>query len=262
MGVDTNTKGRDQTVTTTTSRRWTISLVAFALILTVLVPLVGCGTTAVKPAPANVRVIKLTNVKNMRDLGGWTLKDGTKIPYGRVYRSGKLSSANPADLAKLHSLGIKTSIDLRGSAEVITSGKDPGPAQGFSDTISAPMNGIASPSGYKDIIKNQKASVATAFLALAKGSTYPVIIHCSAGKDRTGVVSALLLDLLGVPRQQIVEDYLLSSNSGLVNADWIKSALSEVDAAGGIKKYLAGIGINSSMQNAIKKQVMGNLNPS
>jgi protein-tyrosine phosphatase len=256
VGVHVNTKGRDQPVRT--SRRWIYSLVAFALILAVLLPLVGCGSTAVKPAPASVHVIKLTNVKNMRDLGGWTLKDGAKIPYGRVYRSGKLSSATPADLAKLHSLGIKTSIDLRSSAEIITSGKDPGPAQGFSATISAPMNGIASASGYKDIINNQKASLAKAFRALADSSTYPVDIHCTAGKDRTGVVSALLLDLLGVPRQEIVEDYLLSSNSGLVNADWIKSALNEVDAAGGIEKYLAGIGINSSTQNAIKKQILGN----
>ncbi|HEY5501832.1 MAG TPA: tyrosine-protein phosphatase [Candidatus Anoxymicrobiaceae bacterium] len=239
------------------SRRWIFSLVVLALALAVLVPLMGCGSTAVRQSPANVHRVKLEGVKNARDLGGWTLADGTKIPYGRVYRSGRLSSVSAADLAKIRSLGIRTSIDLRSASEALISGKDPGGAQGLSGTISAPMVGVASAGGYKDIINNQKSSVATAFRALAKSSSYPLIIHCTAGKDRTGVVSALLLELLGVPRQQIVQEYLLSSNSGSVSADWLDAALNEVDAAGGINKYLSGIGIDSSMQNAIKKNVLG-----
>lgn len=239
------------------SHRWIFSLVVLALALAVLVPQMGCGSTTVRQSLPSVHWVKLEGVKNARDLGGWTLADGTKIPYGRVYRSGRLSSVTAADLAKMRSLGIRTSIDLRGTSEALISGKDPGGAQGLSGTTSAPMVGVASAGGYKDIIDNQKSSVATAFRALAKSSSYPLIIHCTAGKDRTGVVSALLLELPGVPRQQIVQEYLLSSNSGSVSADWLEAALNEVDAAGGINKYLSGIGIDSSMQNAIKKNVLG-----
>ena len=240
------------------ARSWLLGLIVMAMACAVLVPLVGCGTTTVRQSPATVHWVKLQGVKNARDLGGWTLADGSKVPYGRVYRSGRLSGATEADLAKMRALGIRTSIDLRGNAETLIGGKDPSGAKGLSGTTSAPMRGVASAGGYKDIIDNQKASVATAFRALAKSSTYPVIIHCTAGKDRTGVVTALLLDLLGVPRQQIVEDYLLSSNTGSVSADWLQAALDEVDAAGGINKYLSGIGINTATQNAIKKNVLGN----
>ncbi|HEY5494227.1 MAG TPA: tyrosine-protein phosphatase [Candidatus Anoxymicrobiaceae bacterium] len=238
-------------------RRWVLSLVVLALAAAVLTPLAGCGTTTVRQTPASVHWVKLESVKNARDLGDWTLDDGSKIPYGRVFRSGKLSSATAADVAKLRSLGIRTSIDLRSKAEALISGKDPGAEQGFSGTTSAPMVGVASADGYKDIVNNQKSSIATAFRALADSSSYPVIIHCTAGKDRTGVVSALLLELLGVPRKQIVEEYLLSATTGSVSADWLEAALSEVDAAGGINKYLAGLGIDSSMQNAIKKNILG-----
>ena len=168
-----------------------------------------------------------------------------------------LANATKDDLEALRKLGIQTSIDLRTTAEVNKFGKDPVGPQGLSRTINAPITGKASEAGYRDSIKNQKASTAIAFHALADGSTYPVIIHCMVGKDRTGIVSALLLELLGVPRQQIVEDYLLSSSVGEVNEDWIDAALKEVDAAGGINKYLSGIGIDASMQNAIKKHVLG-----
>ena len=242
---------------TGTRQRWASGLLALALMVLVLAPLVGCGTTAVWQPPASVHLIKLANVKNSRDLGGWTLADGTKIPYGRVFRSGRISNASQADLAKLRSLGVRTSIDLRTTAEGIASGKDPVSAQGLASTTNAPMVGVASEAGYKHIVKNQKAAVAIAFRALADPSSYPVIIHCTAGKDRTGVVSALLLKLLGVPRKQIVDEYLLSAGTGAVDADWIEAALTEVDAEGGINKYLSSIGINSSMQNAIKKAILG-----
>jgi protein-tyrosine phosphatase len=244
-------------VKTRTGRSRAFSLVAIVILLAVVAPLAGCGTTAVRPAATNVHWVRLEKVVNARDLGGWTLQDGTKIPYGRVFRTGKLSKASAADLAALGKLGIRTSIDLRSKPEVLVDGSDPVGAGKLSGTTSAPIAGVASEDGYSDLVKNQKSSLAAVFRALANGATYPVIIHCTAGKDRTGVVCALLMELLGVPRAQIVEEYLLSSQSGAVNADWLEGALNEVDAAGGINKYLAGIGIDSSMQSAIKKEILG-----
>jgi hypothetical protein len=242
---------------TRTGRNRAFSLVALLLVLAVALPLAGCGTTAVRQPATSVHWVELEKVANARDLGGWTLQDGTKIPYGRVFRSGKLSKASAADLATLRKLGIRTSIDLRSEAEVLIDGKDPVGAGGLSGTTSAPMAGVSSEDGYRDLVKNDKASIAKAFSALADGNSYPVIIHCTAGKDRTGVVIALLLELLGVSRKQIVDEYLLSSSSGAVNADWLDAALNEVDAAGGINKYLAGIGIDPSMQSAIMKEILG-----
>jgi protein-tyrosine phosphatase len=239
-------------------RRWFFGLIALTLALAAITPVVGCGSTAVQPKAANVHWVKLENVANARDLGGWTLADGTRVPYGRVFRSGKLSNATAADLVAMRDLGIRASIDLRSTAEVRIGGRDPGGPLGLATTVSAPMAGIASEDGYRNMIDKQKSSIATAFRALADGSKYSFIIHCTAGKDRTGVMSALLLDLLGVSRPQIVDDYLLSTDTGAADPLWLEAALGEVDAAGGINKYLAGLGIDSSMQNAIKKNVLGN----
>ena len=238
-------------------RRWEVGLVAFVVLAAVLAGFAGCGTTTVQKSPASVHWVKLENVANARDLGGWTLAGGTKVPYGRVFRSGKLSTATAADLVAIRDLGIRTSIDLRSAAEIRISGRDLGGPLGLATTISAPMTGINSADGYRNMIDNQKSSIATAFRALADGSKYPFIIHCTAGKDRTGVVSSLLLDLLGVSRQQIVDDYLLSADTGAVDPLWLEAALIEVDTAGGISKYLTSIGIDSAMQKAIKKNVLG-----
>jgi protein-tyrosine phosphatase len=241
------------------SRRWAPVLVAVALVALLLPLAGGCGT-ATSPAvksPSSVHWVELDGVSNARDLGGWTLQDGSKIPYGRVFRSGKLSEATPEDLAKIKSLGIHTSIDLRSQPEVKVGGQDPVGAQGLSSTVSAPMLIVPSAVGYRNLVADQKPAIATAFKALADPADYPVIIHCSAGKDRTGIVSALLLELLGVPRKQVVSEYMLSASSGAVNEKWINAALDEVDAQGGIQKYMTGIGISPSMQAAIKKNVLG-----
>jgi len=234
-------------------------ILSLVLTATVLALMAGCGTA---PAPTSgvhkVEIIDFQKIVNARSLGGWTLSNGTEIPYDRVFRSGMLAQASNADLAQLRKLGIRTSIDLRSPAEVTKYGEDPVGPQALSHVTSAPLVGSSiSATSYSDVVKNQKPSIAIAFRALAEGSTYPVDIHCVGGEDRTGIVTALLFDLLGVPQQQIVEDYLLSASSAEVQTDWIDAALNEVTAEGGINKYLAGIGIDQTMQNAIKKQILG-----
>ena len=240
------------------SRTVILSLVLLALTTSLLALASGCGTT---PAPTSgvhkVEIIDFQKIVNARSLGGWTLSDGTEIPYGRVFRSGMLAPASPSDLAELRKLGVRTSIDFSSAEEVAKYGKDPVGPQALSRVISAPMIGQMTAAGYADVVKTQKPSMATTFRALAQGSTYPVDIHCTGGKDRTGIVTALLFDLLGVPQRQIVEDYLLSASSAEVQTDWIDAALNEVTNEGGINKYLAGIGIDQTMQNAIKKKILG-----
>jgi len=238
------------------ARKFIFSFLVLALVACALIPM-GCAGTKVSEGPATVHWIELSEVQNARDLGGWTMRDGSKVPYVRVFRTGKLSKASDEDLAALRKLGIRTSIDLRTRIELTASGKDPSGPNGIPASINVPMLGVVSAAGYRDIVKNQKPALARVFTALASGATYPVIVHCAGGKDRTGIVSALLLDLLGVSRPQIIQDYMLSEDTGEVDQAWIKAALAEVDAEGGIEKYLTGIGIDPSMQSAIKKEIIG-----
>ncbi|MHB8894722.1 MAG: tyrosine-protein phosphatase [Candidatus Geothermincolia bacterium] len=231
--------------------------VCVAVLVAVLALACGCGSPAVRQKTSSVHWLELERVKNARDLGGWKLKDGTVVPYGRVFRTGRISEASPGDVNTLRRLGLRTTIDLRTDEEIRKNGTDETAVGGFARTVRVPMKAAASAEGYADIVGSQKSAVAAVFRTLADGSAYPFLFHCNAGKDRTGVVSALLLELLGVPRQEIVEDYLLSADAGLkVDEEWLDAVFRAVDAAGGIQNYLSGIGIDASMQNAIRQAVL------
>ena len=233
------------------------ALAVVVALVTLLTLASGCGGGTAVESPSSVHWLKLDGVVNARDLGGWKFEDGKTVPYGRVFRSGRISGAAPAAIDKLRALGLKTTIDLRSDLEVRASGRDEQATGAFAKTVRAPLKGIASAPGYVDMLGNQQSSIATVFRTLAEESSYPLLVHCTAGKDRTGVVSALLLELLGVPREQIAQDYLLSGNSGLeVEKEWLESVFKAIDAAGGIGKYLSSIGITTKMQNAIREAIM------
>jgi protein-tyrosine phosphatase len=217
----------------------------------------GCGTGTAVKTKTTAHWLNLEQITNARDIGGWKLKDGAAISYGRVYRSGRISQASAQDAEALRKLGLRTTIDLRSEAEECLTGADALTVGGFTRAVRAPMKGVASTEGYADIVDHQKPEVAKVFRTLAEGSAYPLLVHCNAGKDRTGVVTALLMELLGVPRQDIRKEYLLSREAGQeVDGRWIDAVFRAVDAAGGIEKYLDGIGIDATMQSAIRTSVL------
>ena len=144
------------------------------------------------------RFIKADNISNMRDLGGYKTLDGKYIKQGIVYRSGQLEDANESGRdVVLNQLGIKTDLDLRGAAG--------GSAIPGLNKISIPLK------WYQHIFDEaNKADVKRTMLAFADENNYPILFHCSLGRDRTGTTAFLLLALCGVDEETIVRDYYTS----------------------------------------------------
>lgn len=169
------------------------------------------------------RLVRLQGTTNFRDAGGYATADGGWVEMGRVYRSDALDNLTDADLAELTRLGITTDIDLRTEGER-TSAPDSlwdgvdyvvadvlGSTANFTvtsaDASVALMQGAERQMVSSDAARQAYTQVFD-LIAQRKGA---VVYHCSAGKDRTGWASATLLLMLGVPRDTVLTDYLLSN---------------------------------------------------
>jgi len=173
------------------------------------------------------RQIKLEGQGNFRDLGGYRTTDGHTVRWGMLYRSGQLSKLSDADLARLKALNIRTVVDLRSTNEVETRGKDrlPEGVRGVSlpiDPGSLPKEDPAAgsdASGRTDLMLQMTRSImihrtdvySALVRELAEPGNRPLVYHCTAGKDRAGIGTAVILSLLGVPWETVREDYLLSN---------------------------------------------------
>ncbi len=172
------------------------------------------------------RVQDLQGIPNFRDLGGYPTADGGRVRWGRVYRSAKLSRATPAGLSALDALGMASVFDLRTAEERAAEPtrwlRAPGAVYESPKATMRPlMDDIlrhafdepttvrAMADFYAQIPLLFAEEFGALFRALAAGGT-PLLLHCAAGKDRTGVASALLLSALGVPREIIAQDYVLT----------------------------------------------------
>jgi protein-tyrosine phosphatase len=176
------------------------------------------------------RQVKLEGQDNFRDLGGYKTTDGRRVKWGLIYRSGQLSKLSDADLSRLKKLNIRTVVDLRGTVEVETRGKDRLPegvrsvsyridvatlAKGAKEEP-APIGSSAGRTDFmlqatQSIMLNRTDVYAALIRELAVPQNRPLVFHCTAGKDRTGVGAAIVLTLLGVPWETVREDYLLSN---------------------------------------------------
>jgi protein-tyrosine phosphatase len=169
---------------------------------------------------------------NFRDAGGYETSMGRPIPRGRIYRSGELSRIEPVTAQRIESeLGVCTIVDLRTSMERRVFGSDllsetSGIARWHMplfETIRpewelpADSSCAAIAERYEDMLEDGAATVGDLLRRLGHPETYPVLIHCAAGRDRTGIVIALLHSLLGVDKDTIAADYALSgSDDGYV----------------------------------------------
>lgn len=172
--------------------------------------------------------------ENFRQLGGYTGADGRQVKCGQIYRSGALADAvrTPHDKALLESLGLRSIFDFRSSQErsFLPDPALPGARQ-FDISAMVSSDGqevnfdIASfftmtADQLNQVFQQVHLSYAALpfeneaykemFRQLLAGNT-PLLFHCSAGKDRTGVAAALILLALGVSRQDVMEDYLLTN---------------------------------------------------
>ena len=179
---------------------------------------------------------------NFRDIGGYLNQDGMRVKKGLYFRTGRQDRMTEKDLAKLSDLKISTQSDLRKPDEVLDQGKGPLEAmganyiniavipEGGSDQLSK-LVGDTGISGkrYLGFLEFGPTSWLRLFGILSNHENLPVVLHCTAGKDRTGVSTAFLLSVLGVNRDLIEADYLLTNLDTERQADFIESTVGYPD---------------------------------
>ena len=172
---------------------------------------------------------------NFRDIGGYPTWDGQTVRWGRYYRAGRQDRMTAEDRARLADLGIRTQIDLRKPEEIADQGRGPLPDMGSdyhniavmpdggTDQLSK-LVGDTGISGkrYLGYLEFGPESWLKLFEILANAETQPMLLHCTAGKDRTGVSTAFLLSVLGVDRALIEADYILTNRDTGRQADFIE----------------------------------------
>ena len=170
------------------------------------------------------RTLAFEGCVNFRDLGGYRTADGRMVAWRTLFRADGLNKLTDADLALMADLGLATVIDLRTLDEAEQRGSFP--TDRLSVTyVGLPLTDVLPATEdlpewkeaayvatrYAAMVSEGGPVLTSAIEALATGDSLPAVMHCSAGKDRTGVLSALVLAFLGVPDETIVEDYALSA---------------------------------------------------
>ena len=172
---------------------------------------------------------------NFRDIGGYPTSDGRTVRWGRYFRAGRLDRMTPSDLDKVRSLDIATQIDLRQPAEVRDQSRGPLPSMGtryehipvIPDGGTEQLSRLVGDTGisgnrYLGYLEFGTASWRRMFEFFAEAQHQPIVIHCTAGKDRTGVSTAFLLSVLGVDRAWIEADYVLTNRDVNRQVDFLE----------------------------------------
>jgi len=169
--------------------------------------------------------IELQGAYNVRDLGGLRTRDARRTKHGLIYRGDSLDSITPSDARILFDkLGIGTIVDLRTKAETELSGLAfPVPRYRFSVLVEGRLGHEPFPSDdpaelakvYMGNLETGRQAVKGTFDIIAKNLQDGVatLFHCAAGRDRTGIIAALLLGLVGVTDGQIAMDYVQSNRN-------------------------------------------------
>ncbi len=183
------------------------------------------------------RRITLERVFNFRDLGGYASGRRYTVRWGLIYRADGIHRIEGADLARVAALGIRTVLDLRTRAELDDHGRVPAESIAAAyehlplleqvwerELPGAELDAVEFLAGrYLDMLDQGAASIVTALSTMADAHRLPLVFHCSAGKDRTGVLAAILLSVLGVSDDDIAADYALSRAAMRELAEWVRS---------------------------------------
>ena len=184
------------------------------------------------------RVLKLAGVHNFRDYGGYAAADGARIKPGLLWRSAQHGEASDQDLADMQALGIKTVVDLRGpsereatpcrrhpdfAAEVLFHPDETAGLALHTEAADGVMTAAEARAAmqrlYEGIPFRENLSfMLRQYFEVLRRAEGPSLVHCVAGKDRTGFAVALAQHVLGVARDDIVADYVLTNQAGNIEA--------------------------------------------
>lgn len=243
------------------------------------------------------RRVVLQTVHNCRDLGGYPTGDGSVTRWGQLYRADGFHRMTADDLAIVRSLGLRTVVDLRTHGELEERGHFPHHEIEV-DFVHHPildrtwdeaeMLGTRTDHeflvhAYTLMLAEGAPNFAGAISQLARPGALPAVFHCAAGKDRTGILAALLLGSLGVPRAVVLGDYALTGEAMARMREWalrefpeaasriaetpsaflaaLPDALGEVldavvDEHGSIRRYVESIGVAPEALDALAASVL------
>lgn len=238
------------------------------------------------------RVRALAGASNFRDLGGYLGHGGRRVRWGRLYRSDHLADLTDADRQALAALGLRRSFDFRGQHERAAKAYElPGVRQhalsiepsvvqqqqalrAAGRTMTAALMGELMCDLYRRLVGERRERFAEFFDHLLRDEG-PLVFHCTAGKDRTGVAAALVLMALGVERPVVEADYLLTNDvfrqpspqAGdelppqalavlwRVREDFLSAAFAVIEQEfGGIESYLRGpMGLDAARRARLRE---------
>ena len=233
-------------------------------------------------APA--RHLNLSGASNFRDLGGYPTSDGRSVRWRQIFRSNHLGHLTDDDVAVVRGLGVRRAFDFRGREERTAAQCRVAEIDVHSlpvePTVVAALRAIAAAGtrlstdhavevmrdSYRNYVQQNTPRFRSLFAHLV-GDRTPLVIHCTAGKDRTGFACALILHTLGVPDAMISDDYLLTNRFyrrdpvastdlpdvvkevlGTVRASFLAAAFEAIDAYyGNLETYLReGLGLGTT----------------
>jgi protein-tyrosine phosphatase len=234
---------------------------------------------------------------NVRDLGGHPIEGGGETRFGAVVRADSVRGLSDEGWEALVSYGVRRIVDLRWQEELV---EDP-PRELPVDVVHVPLFGdrnegreiddlldrVRDPAGrratfYLECLRRYPGNFASAIAAVAEAPEGTVVVHCAGGVDRTGLVSAFLLSLAGVPRDHVAADYAASeANWASRTAVWIDEAETDDEREfrrflsrmppeamlqvletvererGGVAAYLRGAGVPESDLDRVRARLRG-----
>jgi protein-tyrosine phosphatase len=209
------------------------------------------------------RALAFSTVFNFRDLGVYAGQDGRTVRWRRLFRSDSLHRIHQGDADAFAALGVRTVVDLRRPKEISRDGRVP-EYEGLRYHHIHPEHAVWRASDidpdaplerwladrYLDLARDGAQGLGRALRVVADADAAPLVVHCVAGKDRTGVVCALTLSLLGVADDDVAEDYALSTAASQRFTAWMREAHPDApelpepflaSPAGAMKLFLADL---------------------